>query len=579
MTDQLRPDDTRAWLEMLFRPGELFEVRVKANGEHGAKCIWLPYEKIEDFVTTHVPIHMSHKRHLWVGVAPRPRVSDSSPTLHRALWVDFSAAVTSVQQATAAITKANLPAPTMLVWSGNGVHGYWKLREAATPEQVKPFAKALHAALPADVTHDPTRVMRVPGSINHKDPEHPAPTFIAEHHPERVYELTVFPKAEETERVVHGAKPDQMQPLSQEDRELFIANWLDGQKHSMVLGVSGYLRKNLYYDEASAIAEISALHEAAGHEVDPLLVQTVQSTYRQLWHNVAGLRKLEELGIRPAVRDVFRWPFKEPAPKPKPRIEVIDFNETIEDQEFWIDGLVGPGLLTMWAAAPKTGKSFAVMQIGHALATGSPLWGLNVTGEGLKVLYFQGELSKGMVNSRAKSMFGMSVLRDSRRFAMTAKPADPIDLIAHREVLTDLAEGYDVVIVDPLSAFTSNDESKSYAVNEVVGIFDHMRSEGKAVILVHHLRKLDTSRDGTPIPPSFNDIRGSGAWVATADALALHYKLGQEGVTKVDFMFRAAPERDPMLLYRMPHGGFSSDKHAFLAANPAFRVNVASPLN
>lgn len=579
MTDELRPDDTRAWLEMLFRPGELFEVRVKTNDEHGAKCIWLAYEKLEDFVQTHIPIHTGHKRHIWVGIAPRARVGDSSPVRHRALWVDFSAAVTNVDQARAAITKANLPPPTMLVWSGHGAHGYWALKEPVSPQDIKPHAKALHAALPADTTHDPTRVMRVPGSMNHKDLEHPAPSFIAEHHPERVYALTDFPKAEVTERVVTGTKPERMTPLSQEDRELFLANWIDGQKHQMVVGVAGYLRKNLYYDVDSAIAEISSIHEAAGHEVDPGLVKTVRDTFERVWATVSGLRKLEELGIRPSVRDVFAWPFKEAAPRPKPRIEVIDFHETLEPQEFWIDGLVGPGLLTMWAAAPKTGKSFAVMQLGHALATGSPLWDLSVAGQGLKVLYFQGELSKGMVYSRAKSMFGMRVLQNPRQFAMTAKPADPIDLIANREVLTDLAEDFDVVIVDPLSAFTSNDESKSYAVNEVVGIFDHMRSQGKAVILVHHLRKLDTNRDGTPIPPSFNDIRGSGAWVATADALALHYKLGQEGVTKVDFMFRAAPERDPMLLYRMPNGGFSHDKHAFLAANPAFRVNVAGPLN
>jgi len=570
------PADTKTWLEMLFRPGDLFEVRTQAPGQRGTTQSWLPYAKIPDFAQTHVPIHAGHNRHVWVGIAPRPKVKNTTPVLHRALWCDFSASVTSLDAAKQAIETANIPPATMLVWSGNGVHGYWALKNEAGPEAVKPYAKGLHAALPTDSTHDSTRIMRVPGSTNPKDLEHPSSCYIAEHDPERVYELLDFPKAEVNRPVVTGAKPAQMTPLSQDDRELFLANWIDGQKHAMVVGVAGYLRKNLYYDEDSAIAEISRLHEAAGHEVDDGLVKAVNDTYAQLWAKVSGLRKLEELGIAPAVSEGFRFSFK--APK-KPKIEIINFHDTLEEQEFWIEGLVGPGLLTLWAAEPKTGKSFAAMQMGYALASGTPLWDFNTIGTPLRVLYFQGELSKGMVYGRAKSMFGLGAIRDPERFAMTAKPPEPIDLVKHPEVLTDLADDYDVIIVDPISVFITNDESKSYAVNEVIGVFDYLRSKGKAIILVHHTRKLQTDREGTPVEPTFNDIRGSGAWFATADALALHYRTGQDGHTGVKFMFRAAPDRDPLPLYRMPNGGFTADKSMYLATNPGFRSTVADQSN
>jgi len=561
---------------MLFRPGDIFEVRVKTQAENGAKQLYLPFSRLSDFIAVHIPIHTTHLRHIWVGVAPRAKVGDSTPVTHRALWADFSAAIKTVEQAQKAILDSGIPKATMLVWSGNGVHAYWALKDDATPAEVRPYAMGVHRALPTDATHDSSRIMRVPGTMNTKDPDHPTASYIAEHEPERVYALLDFPKAEVTERVVPGTKPAQMQVISQDDRELFLANWLDGQKHAMVVGVAGYLRKNLHYDEQSAIDEISRIHELAGHSVDDGLITAVKDTYNRLWATVSGLRKLEELGVRPAVRDAFQFRFVVP---PKPKIEIINFRDTLEAQEFWIDGLVGPGLLTLWAAEPKTGKSFAAMQLGYALSSGTPLWDFSTTKQRLKVLYFQGELSKGMVYSRAKSMFGLHAIRDGERFAMTAKPAEPIDLVRYPEALTDIADPFDVVIVDPISIFTTNDESKSHSVNEVIGVFDHLRSKGKAVILIHHTRKLQTDREGTPITPTFNDIRGSGAWYATADALALHYRTGTDGNTRVKFMFRAAPDREELELYRMPNGGFTSDKDLYLSALPTFSSNLAAAVN
>jgi hypothetical protein len=552
---------------MLFRPGDLFEVRLKRNDENGAKQVWLPYEKLENFVSSHIPIHTEHERHIWVGVAPRGKVGDATPVLHRALWADFNSTITTIEQAESAIRASGVPAPTMLVWSGNGVHGYWALTEPASPEQVRPHAKGVHDALPADATHDSTRIMRVPGTINCKNPAAPKLCYIAQHHPERTYALSEFPRSKQSALQVEvrpGSTPSaSMRPLSREDRELFLSRWIDGDKHRMVLAVAGYLRKNLGYDLDSAVREISSIHKEAGHEVDDGLVKAVQDTYSRLWATVAGLRTLEELGIRPNVTDNIEFRIVRP---PKPKIEVIDFSSTMESQQFWVHGLVGPGLLTLWAAAPKVGKSFAAMQLGHALATGNSLWDFETSSDRLRVLYFQGELSKGMVYGRAKAMFGLGAIRDPRRFALTAKPDQAIDLVKNPEVLTDLAADYDVVIVDPISVFTTNDETRSHSVNEVVNIFDPLRAQGKGVVLVHHLRKLQTNRDGSTPEPSFNDIRGSVAFYATADAIALQYRVGTGHNTRVKFEFRAAPEREPLTLFRLPHGGFTHDRELYAGA-------------
>jgi Family of unknown function (DUF5906)/Primase C terminal 2 (PriCT-2) len=70
---------------------------------------------------------------------------------------------------------AELPAPSVLVWSGGGVHAFWLFDESIFKKQWEPLAHALRAAanqhgLPADlgVTTDAARVLRVAGTYNRK---------------------------------------------------------------------------------------------------------------------------------------------------------------------------------------------------------------------------------------------------------------------------------------------------------------------------------------------------------------------------------------------------------------------------
>lgn len=570
------PEQTLAWLDMLFLPDDIFEVRVKRHDESGAKQAWYVHkQKAHQFAHTLAPIHEDNERHVWIGVGPRTKIGSSAPALLRALWVDLDSSVTTEADVERALDTSGLPPPTMIVNSGNGFHLYWKLAEPLQADKARPWTKGVHQALPTDSTHDPTRVMRVPGTANFKDPENPKRCSITEYNPERVYELEEFPKAEAETRARPGALPSRPPPttLSDEDFELFVSNWLDGQKHWMAVGVAGYLRVNLRYSEDQCLAEIERIHNAAGYEMGDNLRKVVADTYRTPIAKVAGTSKLYELGVIPQTKTQFRLKVKSPK---KPRIELIDFDEDIPDQEFWVDGFVGPGLFTMWAAEPKTGKSFAAMQMGHALATGGPLWDFDTDRQKHPVLYFQVELTKNMVAQRARNMFGLKSVRNPKQFAMTGKPPQKIDLIQDPEVLTDLAEDYEVIIVDPISMLNSNDERSSHSVNEVLSIFDQLRANGKAVVLVHHTRKLARNRDGVPIPPTMDDVRGSGAWYATMDALALQYRIGEADATKVIFAYRAAPDRDPLTLYRMPHGGFTSDKSEYLATNPSFTVPLDS---
>jgi hypothetical protein len=74
-----------------------------------------------------------------------------------------------------------LPDPSAIVRSGGGLHIYWIGREALTPQEWLPYAQGLKTLLFANkvfadtvVTTDAARILRIPGTLNHK-PKYPQP--------------------------------------------------------------------------------------------------------------------------------------------------------------------------------------------------------------------------------------------------------------------------------------------------------------------------------------------------------------------------------------------------------------------
>jgi hypothetical protein len=71
--------------------------------------------------------------------------------------------------------KHGLPPYSALVASGGGLHAYWISKTALTVKEWAPYAEGLRALLVADkvvkdpgITTDVVRLLRVPGTFNHK---------------------------------------------------------------------------------------------------------------------------------------------------------------------------------------------------------------------------------------------------------------------------------------------------------------------------------------------------------------------------------------------------------------------------
>ena len=76
------------------------------------------------------------------------------------------------------IEAAGLPLPDLTVFSGHGVHCYWRLLEPLAPERWQIVQKRLIAALQSDsACGNPERLLRLPGFLNHKF-DTPADAFV-----------------------------------------------------------------------------------------------------------------------------------------------------------------------------------------------------------------------------------------------------------------------------------------------------------------------------------------------------------------------------------------------------------------
>lgn len=101
-----------------------------------------------------------------------------------------------------------LPRPTVVVFSGGGYQGFWKLAEEvhlggdlAAAEEAKRWNLQLEVLFGADNCHNVDRIMRLPGTVNRPNTKKrqkgrtEALAEVVEWHDDRVYDISVFTKA------------------------------------------------------------------------------------------------------------------------------------------------------------------------------------------------------------------------------------------------------------------------------------------------------------------------------------------------------------------------------------------------
>ncbi len=182
------PPDTLAqceeFLRAIFEPGDVIEFR----------CLKPPQKRwgrLADLgsIVRELERANASGSQVYFGANPRKASGGSEEkdvALARCHFADFDGGVT-VDEARQRIERAGLPAPTVLLSSGGGVHAWWRLSEPATDMKAwRATQKTLASRLGSDKSiNDPPRIMRLPGFTNHKYPEKPVATVV-EVAPDRV---------------------------------------------------------------------------------------------------------------------------------------------------------------------------------------------------------------------------------------------------------------------------------------------------------------------------------------------------------------------------------------------------------
>lgn len=148
------------------------ELRVIRNGE--VRQFWHDVENLHALMEAGLAADAAGWD-AYIGVLPRIRqggkAEDCKPTT-TVLWADIDtknlggshmASLLSVQ-------KAGLE-PSILVDSGNGLHAYWLLRQPVPFAKASAAMRGLHKLIGSDSVHDAPRVLRLPGTYNHKECE------------------------------------------------------------------------------------------------------------------------------------------------------------------------------------------------------------------------------------------------------------------------------------------------------------------------------------------------------------------------------------------------------------------------
>lgn len=128
---------------------------------------------------------------VFYGVLPRSgqgkgKAKDTLPG--RVAWadLDFKDYADGEAEARERIKQLPIP-PSIIVRSGHGLHLYWLLREATDPKELSELSRGLAGVLGGDHAFDAARLLRLPGTLNRKDPEHPIPVEVEVFEPERAY--------------------------------------------------------------------------------------------------------------------------------------------------------------------------------------------------------------------------------------------------------------------------------------------------------------------------------------------------------------------------------------------------------
>ncbi len=203
---------------------------------------------------------------------------------------------------------------------------------------------------------------------------------------------------------------------------------------------------------------------------------------------------------------------------PDNKLETISMTELYDTAYFpkkpLIEGLLYNGIY-IFVGAPKTGKSFAMEQIGYHISKGINIWDRKVS-QGT-VLYLALEDDYSRLQSRLYKMFGVD---DTPNYYFSVKSKMVANGLENQlKEFIDEHKDTSLIIIDTLQKVRElSGDSFSYAKDyDVITSLKNFADENNiCIVLVHHTRKQEAT-------DAFDAISGTNGLFGAADgAFVLH---------------------------------------------------------
>ncbi len=243
-------------MDPVIDQGKWIEISRLENTPRGKKISTRMFElRTPKLSTIAGVIEMENKfNDVYFGVCPReePRFSETgnylrSTNSHVALgcvvWIDLDAKRFSndiVKGKALALKKVKSLRfqPNIIVDSGNGYHLYFLLDQPYPVEDVSYTCKRLEVWLGADHCHDPARILRVPGTLNRKDPNHVKPSRIIHFDDANRFRLDDFdcyPNVDDIKRPKHMQKIALSDEVKDIDIEVVKTRFADSKLYAKIM--------------------------------------------------------------------------------------------------------------------------------------------------------------------------------------------------------------------------------------------------------------------------------------------------------------------------------------------------------
>lgn len=330
--------------------------------------------------------------------SPGRRSSQRAETI-KAFWLDVDAHGKQYHDPDECVTAlkdfvqvTRLPRPNYLHMTGHGVQVFWVLPKPITRDAWQPVANALQDLgerhnLGADpITGDAARILRVPGTINHRDPTNPRDTVLhaikAGHTDLEVFRRAITnalaelpPKPIQSLKIVSGPIPDTPENeelirtmLAAIDPDADYPTWRDVVWAVAASGLPSA------YDLARAWSEKGALWDEGAFEAvwsgfDPDREKGVG-----LGTLVHHARKAGYTGSIPSGEKFDKLEFKQDNRSKAPNAGSLVTQRAAdiepEPVEWLVEGAIPLGMMVVIGGQPGMGKSQIAIKLAAAVTTG-----------------------------------------------------------------------------------------------------------------------------------------------------------------------------------------------------------------